>query len=168
MKPTRATVRPATATDIPTLRRLYDEFHAFHVRGVPDRLLLPDDPQDEASFGELIEEILTNPNATLLVAEADGEPVGLAEIYVRDEEASPYQPGRRYAHLQSLAVTEASRRAGIGALLLSEAEAWAGERDVTEMRTDVWEFSEGPMPFYERAGYETLRRTLIKRSPRSN
>lgn len=163
-----AQVRPATAADIPTLRRLYDEFHAFHVRGVPNRLLLPDDPPDDASFSASIEEILTNEQAALLVAEAEGEPVGLAEVYVHDDEASAYKPGCRYAHLQSLAVTDLSRRSGIGALLLHEAEAWAGERGATEIRTDVWEFSDGPLPFYERAGYKTLRRTLIKRVRRDS
>jgi GNAT superfamily N-acetyltransferase len=159
-----ARVRPATAADIPVLRRLYDEFHAFHVRGVPERLLLPVEPQDDAKFVELIVEVLADERAMLLVAESDGQIVGLAEMYVRDDEASPYKPGQRYGHVQSLAVTEASRRHGIGVLLLREAETWASGQGASEIRTDVWEFAESPLPFYEQAGYQTLRRTLIKRS----
>ena len=35
-------IRPATVQDIEALIRLYTEFHAFHIRGVPDRLRLSD------------------------------------------------------------------------------------------------------------------------------
>lgn len=160
------TFRPATLMDVPALRRLYDEFHLFHVRGVPDRLLVPAEPQDDGRFRDSIATILGDEHAMLLVAETDGQLVGFAEIYLRDEDASPYRPGRRYAHLQSLAVTEASRRGGIGVRLLHRAEEWAFDQGASEIRTDVWEFDDGPLPFYERDGYSTLRRTLVKR--RSN
>lgn len=164
-EPSGLRVRLATAADESDLRRLYQEFHAFHVRGVPDRLSLPAAEPDDGNFGEAIRQIFAAEDAVILVAEVDGTVVGFAEMYVRRDEVSRYTLGRQYAHLQSLAVTEALRGRGIGVLLLREAERWATEHGATEISTDVWEFKEGPLAFYERAGYQTLRRTLIKRKP---
>lgn len=31
------------------------------------------------------------------------------------------------------------------------------------MRLDIWEFDEDPLRFYERSGYRTLRREMIRR-----
>ena len=36
------------------------------------------------------------------------------------------------------------------------------ERDATQMKLDAWEFAAGPLGFYEKNGYKTLKRTLIK------
>lgn len=126
--PSNVRVRPAAASDVPGLRRLYDEFHSFHVRGVPDRLLLPPTDPDDGRFAKAISQVLAAADAVILVAENGGAIIGFAEMYVRDDEASRYRPGRRYGHLQSFGVTEASRLRGIGTLLLSEAERWAAER----------------------------------------
>jgi hypothetical protein len=30
------------------------------------------------------------------------------------------------------------------------------------MRLEIWEFPDGPLPFYQRLGYRTIRRTLAK------
>jgi GNAT superfamily N-acetyltransferase len=70
---------------------------------------------------------------------------------------------RRYALLQSLAVTEAHRRHSQGLQLMEVAERWAREQGATEMEISIWEFSEGPLPFYERLGYTTRKRTLSRR-----
>jgi GNAT superfamily N-acetyltransferase len=70
---------------------------------------------------------------------------------------------RRYALLQSLAVTEAHRRHGLGLQLMAVAERWAREQGASEMEIAVWEFPEGPLPFYERLGYTTRKRTLSRR-----
>jgi ribosomal protein S18 acetylase RimI-like enzyme len=157
------TIRPATGSDIPSLRRLYDEFHAFHARHLPDRLLIPAEQEPNTEFEDAIDKILANNDAMLLVAQEGDEVVGFAEIYVHSEDRRPWAPPRRYGHLQSLGVTQRMRRRrGVGGLLLQAAERWAVGKDAGEIRTDVWEFGEGPLGFYERAGYMTLRRTLVR------
>jgi GNAT superfamily N-acetyltransferase len=148
------------------LRPLYDESHEFHVEGVPGRLLIPTEPLDSATFAEAIQRILADDRATLLVAEEAQDVLGFAEMYLRDDDPSPYAPARRYAHLQSLAVTSVRRRRGVEDRLLAAAEQWAIEQGASEIRTDVWEFEAGPLPFYERAGYRTLRRTIVKDAAR--
>lgn len=157
-------VRPATPGDLDVLRRLYEAFHEFHVRGVPDRLRSPEgDTQNrhrELRAG--LKDIIGRDDATLLVATTEDEVVGMAEVYVRHDELGAATFARTYGHLQSLMVLESCRRLGVGEQLLVAAQNWAGEQGATEMRLDTWEFESGPLCFYERRGYRTLKRTLVR------
>jgi GNAT superfamily N-acetyltransferase len=95
--------------------------------------------------------------------EVNGEPVGFVEVSLKQDDASneaimPY----RYGHVQSLFVTASLRGTGLGRQLLASAECWVRERDATQMKLDAWEFAAGPLGFYEKNGYTTLKRTLIK------
>ena len=50
----------------------------------------------------------------------------------------------------------------LGLQLVEAAQRWARQKGATEIKLDVWEFDAGPLRFYEKAGYRTLKRTLIK------
>jgi GNAT superfamily N-acetyltransferase len=160
-------VRRAIVEDLDQLCRLYVAFHEFHVQGVPDRLLTLGAPEhfDCAETIAILQRLLDQPDAALFVAIDAATVVGLAEVYVRQEETTGPKVAYRYGHLQSLMVQEASRRRQVGKRLVSAAEQWAVQQGATEMRLDIWEFPAGPLPFYERLGYRTLRRTLTRRLP---
>jgi len=100
-------------------------------------------------------------DSALFVAESAGRVVGLAEVYLRQDEPDPATVARCYGYLQSLMVDPAYRRQGIATQLMAAAEAWAQARGAAEMRLQTWEFDGGPLPFYDRLGYRTLRRTLV-------
>lgn len=157
------TIRPAVLDDAAELLRLYDEFHAFHVQLLPDRLRLPSAPSDISSFAALIRPIIESADSVLLVAEGhDGRLAGCAEAYLHDDSTVDVRVVRRYAHLQSLMIDARLRRHGAGTQLLVATEAWAREQGAEEMRTDTWESAGGPLGFYERSGYRTLQRNLVK------
>ncbi len=158
------TVRPATERDLTALCALYFEFHEFHVRGVPDRLKSLGDPAtfDSKELVAQLHKIMGSLDAAVLVAEVADKVIGLAEVYARADEASPLRVVQRYTHLQSLIVSEAYRYAGIGRRLVDAAEQWSREQGAAELRLDIWEFAAGPLHFYEKVGYRTLRRTLVK------
>jgi GNAT superfamily N-acetyltransferase len=65
-----------------------------------------------------------------------------------------------YAGLQSVIVTKAFRRRGLGSLLVQVVWRWAEGRGAEEVRLDSWEFEAAPLRFYEERGYRTLRRTM--------
>ena len=156
-----ASIRPATEDDLDALITLYREFHAFHVAGLPARLRLPeqDDTEDiRRSLGE----ILANADAALLVAEVEDRVIGLAEVYFRHDEPHPATVTLPYGYLQSLMVTERWRGHGVGERLLRAAEDWARGRGAVEMRLSAWEFPAGPLRFYEREGYVTIKRTMAR------
>lgn len=157
-------IRLADEQDLEALCRLYIEFHEFHVRGVPDRLRSLGDP-DEYDCSELypkLEKIIRGEDSVIFLAEIDGKPAGLAEVYVREDKPDPARIQRRHGFLQSLIVTEKTRKQGIGKRLVQAAEKWAKQKGAEEMQLDIWEFEEGPFDFYENLGYRTLRRSLVR------
>ena len=151
-------IRRATEQDISALMSLYDEFHRFHVVGVPDRLRTsePSSPTNVAALSNTLSGILHREDASIIVAV-----VGLAEVYVRQDEPHPLVVPRRYGHLQSLIVSESVRKHGLGKLLIEAAHNWAVGKGAMEMQLDIWEFEAGPLHFYEHLGYRTLKRHLI-------
>jgi GNAT superfamily N-acetyltransferase len=155
-------VRCADRDDLEQLARLYVEFHEFHVRRVPDRLL-KFDSSHIAELHTAILKIIEREDATVFVAEVDGQLVGLGEIYIREDAASLHKVQHTYGYLQSMMVTKAYRGTGIGSKILEAVELWAKEKNATEVRLDTWEFTEGPLEFYEKHGYSTLRRTLVRK-----
>jgi GNAT superfamily N-acetyltransferase len=155
-------VRHATMDDIEILVDLYKEFHEFHVKGVPDRLRIPCS-YDDGDLSNKIEKILSERGSAIFVAEMEDAVVGLAEVYVKQDEANSLKLSYTYAHLQSVIVREAYRRQKIGRKLLLAVEQWAKENDASEIRLDIWEFKNGPLEFYEKRGYYTLRRTMVRK-----
>lgn len=154
------TIRRAMHDDIAALVELYREFHEFHVRGVPDRLRVPERYDDEQT-SEQIRHILESDDGALFVAEESGRIVGLAEVYLKHDDPHPLTIASTHGYLQSLMVMEALRGQGIGRQLVEIAHRWAQERGATEMRLSTWEHAAGPQTFYEGLGYRTLRRTLV-------
>jgi ribosomal protein S18 acetylase RimI-like enzyme len=110
-----------------------------------------------------IQKIIKNRDAAIFVAEVDGQLVGLGEAYIREDEPNPLTVEHTYGHLQSMIVTEAYRGRGIGMKILRAVEKWSKEKGATEVRLNTWEFKEGPLRFYEKHGYSTLRRTLVRK-----
>jgi GNAT superfamily N-acetyltransferase len=158
-------IRVAMQDDRDTLRKLYYEFHEFHALGIPSHLrsLGPCETYNWAEFDKAIGEIFNNPDAVILLMEMSEQPIGFVEVYMKQDDASnqasvPY----RYGYVQSLFVTASLRGRGLGRQLLASAEQWAWERGATLMKLQVWEFAAGPLGFYEKCDYRTLKRTLSK------
>jgi GNAT superfamily N-acetyltransferase len=157
-------IRLAGKEDLEALCRLYIEFHEFHVLGVPDRLRSLGDPAkyDCSELLPKLEKIIKQEDSVIFLAEVGEKPIGLAEVYIREDKPDPARACRRYGHLQSLVVNQRSRKQGIGKKLVSYAEGWAKEKGAIEIQLDMWEFDEGPLDFYQNLGYRTLRRTLVR------
>jgi len=156
-------IRRATEQDIDALMGLYDEFHRFHVVGVPDRLRIsePSTPTEQAALSESLSAILHREDAAMVVVVVGDHVVGLAEVYVHQDEPHPLVVPHRYSHLQSLIISASVRKQGLGRLLVEAAHHWAKERGATEMQLDIWEFEAGPLHFYKHLGYRTLKRHLL-------
>jgi len=160
-----AIIRPAEESDLNVLCDLYYEFHEFHADHLPAYLRSLGEPSadDRMALTEKIKVIIQGSDSAILVAEDSGRVIGFAEIYLKHPDpTNPYLTPTPHAHLQSLSVTRAFRRKGIGSQLMLSAEAWVKSRGALEMRLDTWEFSAGPLDFYQKTGYCTFRRSLMK------
>jgi len=156
-------IREATSSDIQSLCRLYYEFHEFHARAVPERLITQGSlaALDDSELSTTLQTIIDDERAIILVAEVDGQKVGLVEAYIRHDEAHPLRRGYRYGHLQSLMVAKGCRGRGVGRRLIEAAEEWTKGHGAREMRLDTWEAAGDPVGFYEKVEYRTLRRTMV-------
>jgi len=158
-------IRKATTRDIDLIFNLYFEFHMSHAAHVT-RYLAPMEKPDDRTNSELVQTfsgILEGEDSGIFVAEVSGQLVGLVEIHLlQDDPSNHYIRHHRYGHLRSLIVSGQYRKQGIGELLVATAHEWAKDKAAVEIRLDVWEFEAGPVGFYERLGYHTIKRTLAK------
>ena len=157
-------IRQAQNTDIVPLCQLVHAFHEFHVAGLPLRLasLGSLNSFDTGELGSKLLQIIEDTKAAVFVAERDGHLVGFAEVYFRQDEPNPAVVSHAFGYLQSLMVQAEARTQGIGKSLLVRAEKWAQIKGAEEMRLETWEFGQGPLKFYEKFGYKTLKRTLVR------
>lgn len=158
-------IRSAERQDIPHLCRLYFELHESVAQGVPNRLRTLGDPEafDASWLSNKLDKLLDAVDVIIFVAEVSDQVVGLAEVYLRkDDAATSERIAYQYGYLQSLVVDAAFRGRGIGERLLKAAEQWARERGASELRLEAWEYNGGPLGFYQQQGYRTLKRTLVR------
>jgi AraC-like DNA-binding protein/GNAT superfamily N-acetyltransferase len=158
-------IRLAQRQDIPDLCRLYHVLHELTARGVPERLqsLGEFECYDATWLSLTLEKLIDAAAVVIWVAEVNGQVVGLAEVYLREDKDDPAVVAYRYGYLQSLVVDPPLRGRGIGRRLVAAAEAWCKGEGAGELRLESWEFAQGPLGFYTQQGYRTLRRTLVRK-----
>lgn len=107
-------------------------------------------PAESGAIPERLAALASHPGTLAIVAELDGDVVGLAtcHVYPALHRVEPV------AWLTSLVTAELARRRGVGGALVASVERWATSRGATRLsltsatkRTDAHEF-------YERRGYE--------------
>jgi ribosomal protein S18 acetylase RimI-like enzyme len=112
--------------------------------------------RDDAFWEQRIAESAGSPSAANLVVEVDGTPAGLAHVSL-----GPGEPA--LAHVFSMWVMPAGRRAGAGRALLRHALEWARSRGATEVELEVTEGNIAAMSLYESAGFkDTGRRQPLR------
>ena len=158
-------IRPATLDDLETLDSLYFEFWEYHARMLPQRLrsLVAPELNDWGEQNAAIRRVLSDRHSVILLALAGGEAIGMAEIHLRQDDATNTRiVAHRYLYVSCIIVREAWRSHSVGRRLMDEAETWGRGHDAGEVRLDVWEIPDGPLAFYAKRGYQTMKRTLAK------
>jgi ribosomal protein S18 acetylase RimI-like enzyme len=51
-------------------------------------------------------------------------------------------------------------------MLMRAAEKWASEQGMEDIELNVWEFNRAALAFYRSVGFETARRTMLKKISR--
>ena len=125
-------IRTARLADYESLVALFDELDEFHRRARPDFFRPFDGP---ARTREQIASWLGEPGSTVLVAEEDGELVGLALLWTRPPSAFAGAVPRKVIELDNLVVRADRRSRRIGHRLL---EAVVAGRAGRARRTSRW------------------------------
>lgn len=158
------TIREATPDDFAALGTLLDEIQALHAHALPHVFRAG----SVASQGfERARAALDNPNMALFVAEEEGQIVGMVDVRVMQTGDDPLFVPRRYAKIETIVVSAAHQRKGVGRALMERAHRWAHERGLDEVMLGVWEFNQGAIAFYEELGYQTAFRRMWRRLDRT-
>ena len=152
-------VRVATEADYEDICRLFEELDELHRVAVPQVFRLSEGP---ARPKEHIYGVLSDNNATLLVAEDSGRLVGLIEVAVRESAPVPIMVPRRYGYIENIVVLNISHRRGIGRALMAAAEHWAKYKGVTAFELNVWNFNKMAIAFFEAMGYSIASHRMWK------
>ena len=145
-------IRHATLADTPALVAMAARFLATSPYGA----LLPTTPTQ-------IERLVTvvRDAGTILLAEVDGQAVGLLALLAADHPLN----GRPYAEELAWWVEPEHRGGHLGAALLAEAEAWAAAQGLGLLKMVAPEPVDGLGAFYEARGYRPLERAYVKALP---
>jgi GNAT superfamily N-acetyltransferase len=139
---------------IDDLQPLWESLHEHHATVAPHleqlgRVRAPD--QSWAVRRELYEEWLAEPDAFVLLAEVDGEPIGYALVHLRGPEET-WETGERIGVLETLTVLPDERGRGIGSTLFERIYAELRRLGVTELQVAVISKNAEALRFYERHG----------------
>ena len=134
-------VRDARPTDVSAVHRLIGQ--------------LADTP-DEAAFGVRFENVLATDHHRIIVAEAQGQVVGVLHMFERPALEKPCE-----AIVQALVVDSDARSSGVGEALMREAEAWAQSRKLPSVSLYSRVDRKRAHAFYERIGYR-IKATSVR------
>ena len=143
------TIRAAVAADVPVMLQLIRGLAEFE--RAPDEVAITEAELLRDGFGE-------RPVYECLIAELDGEPVGMAlffPIYSTWKGAS--------IHLEDLFVLPSARGLGIGKALLKRVGAIAAGRGCARLQWDVLDWNQTAIDFYQSLGAKFMDEWRIMR-----
>jgi ribosomal protein S18 acetylase RimI-like enzyme len=126
-------IRDAQGADLAAIRRLISQ-----LAEVPD----------EAEFRARFERVMLTREHRVIVAELDGDVVGVLHVFERPALGKPCE-----AVIQALVVDSSRRSAGVGEALMREAETWAEQRQLASTALHTRIDRDRARAFYERIGY---------------
>jgi diamine N-acetyltransferase len=132
----------------------------LHSNGAPDVFMAPlQTPQDI----EYVRRVLENSDATLYIAQAGKEIVGLVKACIRESPPNiPVYVKRRYVYVDNICVLPEYRHTSIGKKLMEAIETWTQEKEVYQLEFNVWDFNKTSLAFFDSLGYEPRQHILGK------
>ena len=149
-------IRKALETDFDQVSGIFADENAFHSQLLPGRFQIADPIMTRNWF----KKILADENKALLVAELGDRLVGLVLIDLLTAPDDPIFKPRRYAYIEEVAVLKEHRGHGIGRQLMTITHEWITAQGVKEVELFVWEGNPNAIRFYEKLGYQTVRREM--------
>lgn len=151
-------IRQATANDAESICQLLMEGGELHSQALPMLLRAP----DSSKTLEFVKGVLQDRNAQVLLAESNGQVIGCVHFNQIEEVGHPIKVARFFISVSSLMVQEEHRQQGIGDALMREVHEWAEKQRIHDIELHVYEFNKPALDFYEKLGYHTTSRRMIR------
>jgi ribosomal protein S18 acetylase RimI-like enzyme len=151
----RVAIRSATSADRAFLDAISDRLADFDRPAWRTHEEIADG--DRRALLEALDQ--SRPGTELFIAELDGAPAGCLLMWTLED----YFSQQWHAHVSVIAVTRAAEGHGVGRALMEHAERWARQRGHQSITLSVFEGNRRAQALYERVGYATEMRRMIKR-----
>ncbi|MEN6356370.1 MAG: GNAT family N-acetyltransferase [Armatimonadota bacterium] len=153
-------IRQAKIDDFDQLSEVFRELDHLHADALPQVFYRLD---EQVRSRESIENAIESDNLIILVAECNGQIVGLINAANRESPAFPGMVRRKYTWIENIGIKSEFRGMGIGRALMKCVEDWSLELGCDRCELNVWEFNTGAIDFYEELGYEPASRRMWKK-----
>ena len=155
MKESLIQLRPAQATDLPTLLEFEQDLIAF------ERPYAPNLRKDHFHYYDL-GAYIADPDIEVVVAEIDDKLVGSGYALIRDN--SHFKVPEKYIYLGFMYVVPEWRGKGINGMILDHLMEWGKTKGYSEFQLTVYAENESAMQAYKKKGFEAeiLRMRLNK------
>jgi ribosomal protein S18 acetylase RimI-like enzyme len=110
-----------------------------------------------------IQKQLADENWKCLMAAYNNVDVGYALFFIREYKDNPFRNSYKGIHIDQISVLGEYRKKGIGKALMNEIYKYAEEKGATQIELLHWEKNEEAKLFYEKQGFETQMRFIIKK-----
>lgn len=151
-------IRVSDEADWPEIKRLFAVADAFHAERRPDMYRVR---EGEARSDEFLRDIHDDPRQMMWVAEADdGTIISYIHNRMHSAGAFPAAVPREIGSLQTMAVDERYRDAGVGRYLIELAMDWAEENGAVEHWLEVQELNDLGRELYKRMGFVTYSQKM--------
>jgi ribosomal protein S18 acetylase RimI-like enzyme len=154
-------IRTAGPQDAEAVTDIYMSLALHHASLAPRHYRVPDRNAVRERFGRFVAD--GDPANLHLVAIVDGRVVAQLDGWGEPAVTSGSTRVQLAAVSVGLAVLDGYRGRGIGSALLAEAEAWARDRGLDEIRLEVAVENAAAERLYRRLGYEASTTLLAKR-----
>ena len=153
------TIREADSKDYEVFDAMYGSLNDLHVAEHPG---IFQHVSGHIFTKEEYAELLADPFAAVFIAEWDGEPAGFIQLRLREAGEIAVMKPRDFAVVESLYVHSQFRNHGLGEMLMLSGEEWAHEMEADSLMLNVYDFNTAARGLYEKMGYESLSRKMIK------
>ncbi len=149
-----------TPEELDSLRGLWLALHHHHRQVSSFDAFVVDDDASWARRRATYAQWLAEGESLMLVADADGQPVGYLAARLQDGPDDTFAVGAHYAELYSLSVHPRARSYGIGSRLLDELDRRLEQRGIQDLSVAVLVDNVDALRFYQRRGLEPVELVL--------
>ena len=149
-----------TPEELDSLRGLWLALHHHHRQVSSFDAFVVDDDASWARRRATYAQWLAEGESLMLVADADGQPVGYLAARLQDGPDDTFAVGAHYAELYSLSVHPRARSSGIGSRLLDELDRRLEQRGIQDLSVAVLVDNVDALRFYQRRGLEPVELVL--------
>jgi ribosomal protein S18 acetylase RimI-like enzyme len=150
-------VRAAGPEDFPAINYLIEQVDWLHIEWHPE--YFQPNGGHPARPDSFLQRFVDSPHGEILLALDQAGLVGAAIVQIEHNLSLPLLRHAPRVVIDNLIVDAAQRGIGIGKTLLRACQDWAEHREIFEVQLNVYEANTEAMRFYERQGFEPLRRT---------